>query len=257
MIIAVDIGNTNISVAGFEEASLEPLFIKQYPDNRFHSADEFFTELEELEERPRAAVICSVVPVLGNMVKTALERFVGDNVFVIDSNFNDGLLISGYDRRRLGNDRIADMTAVKALYGTPAVIFDMGTATTVSVLDKNEVFVGGMILPGLGLSLNALSSGTALLPGIKPYSPNCLLGQDTVSCINNGVIYSQVSAIEGISARIEEAFGESVKTVITGGAAKFIIPLCKRRVIYDSDLLIKGIKILYDNRKILSENEDL
>lgn len=249
MIIAVDIGNTNISLAGFEEG-LEPLFIKQYPDNRFHSAKELLRELQCLEKKPEAAVICSVVPVLGNMVKEAFQMYLGEEkVLIIDSGFNDGLLISGYDRRRLGNDRIADMTAVKELYGAPAVVFDMGTATTVSVLDKNEVFIGGMIMPGLGLSLNSLSSGTALLPGISPYKPNSLLGQDTVSCINNGVIFSQASFVEGIVSRVEESLGERVNVVVTGGAAKFVLPFCRRQVIYDEHLLIKGIKLLYDKSK--------
>ncbi len=247
MIITVDIGNTNICVAGFD-GTAEPVFIKNYPDNRFHTADEFYKALKELNVSVSAAVLCSVVPVLTVMAKKALEMLVSGEVIVIDSDFNDGMVISGYDRRKLGNDRIADMTAAKTLYGTPSVVFDMGTATTVSVINKDGVFIGGMIMPGLGLSLNALSSGTALLPGIKPYAPNSLLGQDTVSCINNGVIYSQASAIEGISSRVENELDESVNTVITGGAAKLVVPVLRRRVIYDEHLLLKGLKILYENK---------
>ena len=168
MILAVDIGNTNICVAGFSDSDT-PVFIKNYPDNRFHSSEEFLSALKsDIAYEISGAVLCSVVPVLAVMVKEALCEFVQGEIFVIDSEFNDGLRISCYDRRKLGNDRIADMTAVKALYGTPAVIFDMGTANTVSVLDRDGVFIGGMIMPGLGLSINALSSGTALLPGIKP-----------------------------------------------------------------------------------------
>ncbi|MBR3595889.1 MAG: type III pantothenate kinase [Clostridia bacterium] len=248
MIYAVDIGNTNICVAGFEK-EYEPVFIKNYPDNLYHFSGELVKALRELPTEPEGAVLCSVVPALAPLAKTALDEITGGNVVVIDSGFNDGLRLSGYDRHKLGNDRVADMTAVKSLYPVPAVIFDMGTATTVSVIDREGVFVGGMILPGLGLSVNALSSGTALLPGIKPYQPNSLLGQDTVSCINNGVIYSQASSIEGICARVEDEFGEKITAVVTGGAAKFILPVCKRQVIYDEHLLLKGLKILYDNRK--------
>ncbi len=247
MIIAADIGNTNICVAGFTEG-YEPSFIKKYPDNRFHSSDEFYKELSSLGIFPEAAVICSVVPALTEIARDAFSRLTGGNVHVIDAGFNDRLVIGGYDRKRLGNDRIADMTAVKKLYGTPAVVIDMGTATTLSVLDRDGVFTGGMIMPGLGLSLNALSSGTALLPGINPYAPNSLLGQDTVSCINNGVIYSQASFIEGVAARVEEEFGEKVNVVVTGGAAKFVLPVCRRKIIYDENLLLKGIKILYEDR---------
>lgn len=248
MILAVDIGNTNICVAGFQNND-SPVFIKNYPDNRFHNADEFLRVLkEDIREKISGAVLCSVVPVLTSMVREALEKFTDTEVTVIDSSFNDGMAISGYDRRKLGNDRIADMTAVKTVYGAPAVIFDMGTANTVSVLDKNGVFIGGLIMPGLGLSINALSSGTALLPGIKPAQPNTLLGQDTVSCINNGVIYSVACTVEGICARTEEMLGEKVTAVVTGGAARFILPVLRRQVVYDEHLLLKGLKILYEKK---------
>lgn len=248
MILAVDIGNTNISVAGFAE-DYEPVFIKKYPDNRFHTADELFCVLErDIEELVSGAVLCSVVPVLAEMAETALKRLVAGEVAVIDSSFNDGMTIKGYDRRKLGNDRIADMTAAKTLYGSPCVVFDMGTATTVSVIDREGAFTGGMIMPGLGLSINALSSGTALLPGIKPYAPNSLLGQDTVSCINNGVIYSQASFIEGTVSRLQEIYNEVFTVVITGGAAKFVLPVLRLNAVYDENLLIKGLRILYDKK---------
>ncbi len=247
MIITVDIGNTNITVAGFDDG-LEPSFVESYPDNRFYTAEELYDALKLLCEAPEAAVLCCVVPSLGEMAKTALMKLTNGNVLIIDSSFDDGLVLTGYDRKKLGNDRVADMTAVKKLYGLPAVIFDMGTATTVSVIDREGAFIGGMIMPGLGLSLNALSSGTALLPGINPYPPTCLLGQDTVSCINNGVLYSQASAIDGICDRVEEALGEGVNAVVTGGAARFVLPLCRRRTVYDRYLLLKGLKILYENK---------
>lgn len=247
MIYAVDIGNTNICVAGFMD-EYEPVFIKNIPDNLCHTAQEMISELRKLPYSPDGAVLCSVVPALTALVKAALDDITDGRVVVIDSGFYDGLALAGYDRNKLGNDRVADMTAVKKLYGVPAVVFDMGTATTVSVIDREGVFIGGMILPGLSLSINALSSGTALLPGINPSAPNSLLGQDTKSCINNGVIYSQASSVEGICMRIENELGEKVNTVVTGGAAKFILPVCMRQVIYDRYLLLKGLKILYDSR---------
>lgn len=248
MMLTVDIGNTNISVALFGEED-EPLFVKSYPDNSFHTADEFYRVISSYDEKPTSAVLCSVVPVLTGIAKEALEKLTDGNVLVIDSDFRDTLPIASYDRNKLGNDRIADMTAAKELYGTPAVVIDMGTASTVSVIDREGVFIGGMILPGIALSINALSSGTALLPGVKPYVPNSLLGQDTVSCINNGVLCSQASSVEGIVSRVEELLGEKVSTVITGGSAKLILPLLRKKSIYDANLLHKGLKILYKNKE--------
>lgn len=245
MILTVDIGNTNISVAGFT-CSEEPDFVRSYPDNLFHTEEEFLFEFRKLSPSFSGAVLCSVVPALTRVVKNALESLCPNSVKVIDSDFNDGLRISGYDRHKLGNDRVADMTATKALYPLPAVIFDMGTATTVSVIDRDGVFIGGLILPGMALSINALSSGTALLPVIKAQSPRSLLGQDTVSCINNGVVFSQASSLEGIVSRVEEELGERVSAVVTGGSAGIILPFCRRKVIYDKNLLHKGLKILYE-----------
>lgn len=253
MIIAVDIGNTNISAAVFDKTD-SPVFVKTYPDNLFHSADEFFRAFGLLGENFDGAVLCSVVPSLTREVKTALEKLCGKCV-VVDSEFNDGLVLSGYDRKKLGNDRVADMIAAKTLYCAPAVVFDMGTATTVSVIDKNGAFAGGLIMPGVVMSVNALSSGTALLPGIRPFAPTSFLGHDTVSCINNGVLYSQASSIEGIISRAEEIFNESVTAVVTGGAAKLVLPLCSKRVIYDEYLLLKGLYILYNSENAENSNE--
>ncbi len=245
MILAADIGNTNISVALFSDGS-EPLRIKSFPDNRFHSSEEIYKALKDEFPPVSGAVLCSVVPPLTEAVKKALERLTDGSVRVIDASYPDGMKLSGYDRNKLGNDRIADMTAAKALYGVPCAVFDMGTATTVSVIDADGVFVGGLIMPGLGLSINALSSGTALLPVVEPVVPGEMLGNNTADCINNGVIFSQASAIEGICARLDEAFSEKVKTVVTGGAAKFILPLCRREAVYDENLLFKGLRILYE-----------
>ncbi len=247
MIITVDIGNTNICAAVFSDKN-EPDIVRSYPDNLFYSSEELAAELKKICPEPDGAVLCSVVPHLTKAVYSALNSICKEDCVVIDSSFRDGLEIKGYDRKRLGNDRIADMVAVKTIYGAPAVVFDMGTATTVSVLNKDAAFIGGMIMPGMGLSINALSSGTALLPGINPHIPRSLLGQDTVSCINNGVIFSQASAVEGIIDRVEKELGEQVNAVVTGGAAKFILPVTRRDVFYDENLLLKGLKILYENR---------
>ncbi len=246
MILAADIGNTNISVALFSDEN-EPLRIKSFPDNLYHSSDEIYNALKEEFPPVSGAVLCSVVPPLTDAVKRALERLTDGNVRVIDSSYPDGMSIAAYDRKKLGNDRIADMTAAKALYGVPCAVFDMGTATTVSVIDADGTFIGGLIMPGLGLSINALSSGTALLPVVEPFVPDAFLGENTADCINNGVIFSQVSAIEGIGARLDEMFGKRVNTVVTGGAAKFVLPLCKRQAVYDENLLLKGLKLLYEN----------
>ena len=180
MILTVDIGNTNISVAGFT-CSDEPDFVKSYPDNLFHRKEEFVEELGKLSSSFSGAVLCSVVPALTRVVKNALEELC-PCVKVVDSNFNDGLRISGYDRHKLGNDRVADMTAVKTLYPLPAVIFDMGTATTASVVDREkEILVAQMKEdPKMANKPDAVLGKIVEGKIGKFYKENCLVEQQYV-----------------------------------------------------------------------------
>ena len=129
------------------------------------------------------------------------------------------------------------------------IIFDMGTATTVCVVDRKKNYIGGMILPGVRTSLDALTARAAQLSGIDLEAPKRVIGKNTIECMKSGVIYSNAAALDGIVDRIEEELGQKITVVATGGLARKIIPHCKREILLDEDLLLKGLLIIYEKNK--------
>ena len=151
---------------------------------------------------------------------------------------------------QLGSDRVADAVAGINLYPVPLIIIDMGTATTVSVIDRDKNYLGGMIIPGLRVSLDSLTQRTSQLPKIGLEAPKKVIGANTVECMKSGIIYYSAAGIDGVTQRIEETLGEECTVVSTGGLANKIIPHCKRDIIIDEQLLLKGLMIIYKkNRK--------
>lgn len=149
--------------------------------------------------------------------------------------------------------RVADAVAALTYYPVPLVIVDMGTATTVSVVDEKKRYLGGMILPGVRVSLDALISRASQLSGISIEEPKKLIGKNTVDCMKSGILYGNAAAVDGIIDRIEEELGKKVTAIATGGMSGKIIPHCKRKIIQDEDLLLKGLLVIYEkinkNRK--------
>lgn len=129
------------------------------------------------------------------------------------------------------------------------MIFDMGTANTVCVIDREKRYLGGMIYPGLGVSLDSLTAHASQLGGISLEAPERVIGRNTIDCMKSGVIYSAAAAMDGIIDRIQEEMGETLTVIATGGLAKCIVPHCRREVILDDDLLLKGLLVLYDKNR--------
>ncbi len=151
-----------------------------------------------------------------------------------------GLNIMLDNPSEMGADRVADAVAAMTFYPVPLVIVDMGTATTVSVVDEKKRFMGGMILPGVRVSLDALTARASQLSGISIEEPKRLIGRNTVDCMKSGILYGNAAAVDGIVDRIEEYLGQDVTVIATGGMSKKIIPHCKREMIWDADLLLEG-----------------
>ena len=150
---------------------------------------------------------------------------------------------------QLGADLVADAVAGIAEYPAPMVIIDMGTATTASVVDADRHYIGGMILPGVRVSLDALTSRASQLSGIAIDAPKKVIGKNTIDCMKSGVLYSSAGAIDGIVERIEEELDQKVTVVATGGLAKKIVPYCRREIILDENLLLKGLQVIYEKNK--------
>ena len=149
----------------------------------------------------------------------------------------------------VGTDLIVGAVAGINRYPVPLILIDMGTATTICVVNENKQYIGGMILPGIGVSMNSLTSRTAQLPRISLDPPKRLIGKNTVECMQSGALYGNASCIDGMVDRIQEELGQEATIVATGGLAKRIIPLCRHRIELDDELLLRGLWIIYEKNK--------
>jgi type III pantothenate kinase len=196
-------------------------------------------------EKLEGAVLCSVVPIVTMSVRPAIEQLTGKKAVVVGPGIKTGLRINIDNPGALGADRVADAVAAVHHYPVPLITIDMGTATTVGVVDETKTFIGGMIVPGVMVSLNALAGGTAQLPHISLDPPKHAIGRNTVECMQNGIIYHNAAGVDGMIERIEAQLGKKCTVVITGGLSTVIAPHCKHEMIHDPELLLKGLMILY------------
>ncbi len=250
MILAIDIGNTNIVVGCCEGKKI--LFMERLTTNHTATALEYAISLKAILELSdvdktdiTGAIISSVVPSVTYTVRTAVKKFIGVDAMVIGPGIKTGLSIKTDNPAQLGSDLVVDAVAGIQEYGAPLVIFDLGTATTVSVINEEKEYLGGMILPGMMISLNAMVSGTSQLPKISLDKPKKLIGTNTIDCMKNGILYGTASSMDGIIDRIRDEIGD-ITIVATGGLAGTIVPLCRNKVILDDELLIKGLMIIYN-----------
>ena len=253
MILAIDIGNTNIVIGCCDSEKI--FFMERLTTN--HTATEleyaisFKTILELSGINPQdleGAIISSVVPSVTETVKTAVRKIVDVNVMVIGPGIKTGLSIKTDNPAQLGSDLVVDAVAGIHEYGAPLVIFDLGTATTISVINKDKEYLGTVIMPGMMISLNAMVSGTSQLPRISLDKPKKLIGTNTIDCMKSGILYGTASSMDGMIDRIRDEIGEAT-VVATGGLAGAVVPLCRNKIILDDELLLKGLMIIYNKNR--------
>ena len=250
MILAIDIGNTNIVVGCIDKE--KTYFIERLSTVRTKTELEYAVDIKvvlDLYHVKRAdiegCIISSVVPQITNIAKLAVEKILKKEPIVLGPGVKTGLNIMMDHPGQLGADLVADAVAGIAEYQVPLIIVDMGTATTVSVVDDKKNYVGGMIMPGMRVSLDALTARASQLSGISIEAPKRLIGKNTIECMKSGVLYSNAAAIDGIIERIEEEIGQKATVIATGGLAKKIVPHCKKEIILDEYLLLKGLMVIY------------
>lgn len=251
MILVIDIGNTNTVLGAMEGEKI--LFTLRIQSDRRKTADEYMLTIKGLlsTENIDAAqieggIISSVVPELKAVMLQSMKRLTGKRFLTVSHSLSTGLTIKMDDPGKMGADLLVDAVAALSKYKPPIVFFDMGTATTMSVIDSQRSYIGGMIIPGLRLSVDALSAQAAQLPYIHLDAPERLLGTNTVACMQSGAIYSSAAMIDGLLERAEEYLGEPVTAVATGGLMPVVLPYCKRQIHYNENLMLEGLRILYD-----------
>ena len=255
MILAIDIGNTNIVLGCMEEGKC--IFVERLSTVRTKTELEYAIDIKNVldiyhikRSELKGGIISSVVPQITTVVKLAVEKILGGEVLVVGAGIKTGLNICIDNPAQLGSDLVVDSVAAIAEYPAPMLVFDMGTANTVCVIDKNKNYIGGMIYPGIGVSLDSLTANASQLGGIGIEAPGHIIGKNTVECMKSGVIYSSAAAIDGIIDRLVEEMNGDVTVIATGGPAKKIVPFCRRKIILDDNLLLKGLEIIYrKNRK--------
>ena len=250
MILAVDIGNTNIVLGGLEDEKI--LFEARMATDLIKTSDQYCAELKNMlalfevtPERIGGSIISSVVPPVLNSFKTALRKLTGKTCLVVGPGIRTGLNIRMENPAEVGSDLIVAAVAAIQEYGAPLLLVDMGTATTITAIDEAGAFVGGCICPGVKISMEALPGRTAQLPGISLDEPQRAIGKNTRDCMRSGIMLGAAAMLDGLLDRMESELGTPVRVVATGGIARFVIPLCRRELIYDRSLMLKGLGLLY------------
>lgn len=253
MLLAIDIGNTNIVIGGIREGEI--LFEARIATDHLKTSDQYAVDIRNILKlfevdlhKVQDSIISSVVPPVFNSVCTAIIKLTRRQPIVVGPGIKTGLDIRMDNPAQVGSDLIVDAVAAFHDYPTPLIVIDMGTATTMSLVGRGNVYLGGPIIPGLRVSLDALSSSAAQLFGISLEKPQRVIGKNTIECMRSGIMYGHAAMIDGMIDRMQEELGEPIASVIaTGGTSQFVVPLCKHKIIYDKDLLLKGLAILYEN----------
>ena len=254
MILALDVGNTNIVVGCLDDEDV--FFECRLSTDKNKTEAEYaviFKNLIDIYDvdlnKISGAIISSVVPPITNVLKNAVFTVTGCEPVEVDIKMNHGLVINTKNPEELGNDLIVAAVAGLDKFKPPLVIFDMGTATTISVIDSAGVFRGVSILPGVKTAMYALFDNASQLPAIKIEAPKSVIGTNTIECMQSGAVYGNAAMMDGMIDRIEKELGEKTTVLATGGLARFLIPHCTHKIEYDENMMLKGLQILYNKNK--------
>ena len=255
MLIAVDIGNSSINIGYFTDKGLLVQRINTHPlrdSGEYLSLIRNFLRQNCVEKGSLGGIISSVVSSHTSVLSEVLKRLSGTEetvLLTVSHEMNSGLTFRVPKPERVGTDRIANAVAAVELYGSPVAVADFGTATTITVVDREREFAGGSILPGLRLMNSALNAGTSQLTEVAIEAPLRALGVDTAECIRSGLFYGTAGAVERILTEMEEEIGVSLKVVLTGGYARAVGRLLKRIHEVNSYLTLEGLRILYGKNR--------
>lgn len=254
MILAIDLGNSNIVIGGIDHT--RTYFVERVTTNHGKTELEYAVNIKDIMEihslpisSIEGAIVSSVVPPLTDVILSAVKKIIGKVPMLVGSGMKTGLNIKMDNPKTVGSDLIVDAVAALKDYPAPIIVIDMGTATTMSVIDRAGNYTGGIIFPGLRVSLDSLSSRAAQLPYIGLNKPTKIIGKNTIDCMKNGILYGNAAMIDGVIDRIEEELGSSASLVATGGLASSVISLCRHTIHYDDALLLKGLLILYEKNR--------
>lgn len=256
MLLVMDVGNTNIVLGVYEDKELR--YHWRIATNREKTEDEYGILVKSLLvnrglqiEDIKAVIISSVVPPIMFALERMVEQYIKTKAIIVGPGIKTSLNISIDNPREVGADRIVNAVAATHLYGAPLIVVDFGTATTFCAIDNKGHYLGGAIAPGIRISTEALFQRAAKLPRIELIRPAKVIGRNTVSSMQSGIIYGYIGQLEGIVKRMKEEMNmEGIKVVATGGLAELIATECPCVDIIDEFLTLKGLRLLYEKNAI-------
>lgn len=263
MILAFDIGNTNIVLGGFEPGREGVRFITRMSTSLDKTETEYAVLIRNILELYGVcpddidgSIVSSVVPPLINIIRRVMILLTGKAPLVVGPGIKTGLNIACGDPSELGSDLVVAAVAALVKYPAPLIILDMGTATTISVIDGKGDFRGVIICPGVMVSFDALTARTAQLPRISFDEPQHVIGTNSPDSMQSGLIYGNAAMLDGLIERVENELGERTTVIATGGLSSKIVKHCKRNIVCDDNLLLDGLRIIYDKNKKGGHNND-
>lgn len=251
MLLCIDVGNTNIKFALYEDK--KQLVKLKFSTNARTTDDEFAASLYAILRingfDPKdidGSIISSVVPRVTEALCKAVQKIAEVKTLVLGPGVKSGLDLRIDNPATLGTDILAMCVAAKELYPCPAVIIGLGTATTIVYLDKDKRYCGGTISPGVSISLDALTNNGALLPSVDLTPPKKVIGTNTEDCIRSGIINGTACMLDGMIERFNNEKGKAKTIIATGGLAQSIVKNCKCDIIVNDDLILEGLRIIFD-----------
>lgn len=251
MILVLDIGNTNITLGVYREKKL--LFVSRMATDRMRMEDQYAIELREIlalyglsAAEIDGVAVSSVVPSVNGFLVRAVRKLTDAKIVCVGPKTKTGIKVDVKNSEIVGADLIVGCVAAAEMFRGPCIILDMGTATTFVVLSEDHQMLGGAIAPGVGISLDALTSRTAQLPSVSLEAPEHVIGNSTAECMRSGLITGAACMIDGLCDRMERELGKECSVVATGGLSKEIIQQCRRRVIHCDTLLLEGLRLIYE-----------
>lgn len=251
MLLTIDIGNTNITLGAYNTGNLS--FAARLATDQSKTSDQYAVEIKNLlalyglsPEDIEDCIIASVVPSACRSLSTAISKLCHVVPLILGPGVKTGLNIKIDDPSQLGADLVAGAVGAIDAYTLPCVIIDMGTASTISIVDRNATFLGGVIAAGVRLTLKALAENTAQLSSIPIEAPPSVIGANTKECMQAGLVFGTAAMIDGLLERICEQLGETPTIVATGGMSREIITHCKSNIIYNENLLLDGLRAIYE-----------
>ena len=255
MNVCIDAGNTTIGIAFYKDDKLYKKIVQNTDASR--TEDEYLVILKDairnleinVQEIERI-IYSSVVPSINRLLKGALNKIFKKDIVTVGPGIKTGLVLKVDNPSEIGGDLIADLVGAKEKYGYPTLIVDLGTASKILLLDKNGAFVSCLIMPGLSLSANSLTSKAALLPEVSLEAPQSIMAKNTIEAMNGGIVLGHAEMISGLLRRYEREIGYTCKHILTGGSSIYLKDIMDQTYIYDESLTLDGLHLILRKNEV-------